>query len=176
MPARDEGAFIVLIKTNTRHPKVLLHRRKNTGLYDGQFAFPGGKRNNMESLLKAAVRELREETGLVVKKSSLQMLRQCVGVGQDGIEWRSTFYVAQSWDGKPKVRERSKHDKIRWYSVNKLPKNVAPTVLEVISDLTNKAKQPERPIESYKKCVRKFISKIAILLKVPHWHREVLIL
>lgn|SRR5262249_20808511 len=139
MSARDEGVFVVvLMKSENRPTQVLLQLRKNTGLHDGKLGFPGGKRNNNEPLLVAAERELYEETGLIVRRGSLQRLRRFGGRGQDGAEWRCTFYwcVVESCCGKAQVKEPKKHNSIQWYSIDNLPKNVVPVVRKVISDLT----------------------------------------
>jgi 8-oxo-dGTP pyrophosphatase MutT (NUDIX family) len=125
------------MKTKTHPPRVLLQLRNNTGLHDGKFGFPGGKRNNNEPWLGAAMRELYEETGLMVERSNLRKLRRHGGKGQDGTEWRGTFYLAEYWYGKLQLREPKKHNKIEWYSVYNLPKNIVPSVRKVLADLKN---------------------------------------
>jgi 8-oxo-dGTP pyrophosphatase MutT (NUDIX family) len=138
MSARNEGVFVViLMKTENHSLRVLLQLRKNTGLHDGKFGFPGGKCKDNESSLKAALRELYEETGLVVDGGALQRLYRCGGRDHDGTEWRGTFYfcVVDYCYGKALVKEPGKHDRIGWYPVDKLPKNAAPAVLKVFSDL-----------------------------------------
>lgn len=140
MPARDEGVFVVVVTVrNNRPSKVLLQLRKDTGLHDGKFGFPGGKRDNNERWEVTAARELYEETGLIFSRKSFQQFcRRIGGKDQDGNEWRCTFYLLESWCGKPDVKEKKKHNKIEWYSVDKLPKNVVPIVHEVISALMEK--------------------------------------
>ena len=53
---------------------VLLTQRAFRGMYDGMWVFPGGHVDVGESLMSAAVREVREETGLGVDGASLQPL------------------------------------------------------------------------------------------------------
>jgi len=53
---------------------VLLTQRAFRGMYDGMWVFPGGHVDVGESLMTAAVREVREETGLGVDGASLQPL------------------------------------------------------------------------------------------------------
>lgn len=53
---------------------VLLTQRAFRGMYDGMWVFPGGHVDSGESLMTAAVREVREETGLAVDGDSLQPL------------------------------------------------------------------------------------------------------
>lgn len=47
--------------------KILITKRKEAGLLGGLWEFPGGKLHNDESAEEACVREIREETGLLVK-------------------------------------------------------------------------------------------------------------
>jgi 8-oxo-dGTP pyrophosphatase MutT (NUDIX family) len=146
MSARDEGVFVVvLMKTKKHSPQVLLQLRENTGLHDGKFGFPGGKRHNNEPWPVAAERELYEETGLIVNRNELQKLCRFGGRGLDGAEWRCTFYycVVESCCGTAQVKEPKKHNRIQWYSIKKLPKNVVPVVHKVISDLSNSKIVPE---------------------------------
>jgi 8-oxo-dGTP pyrophosphatase MutT (NUDIX family) len=133
-----EGVFVVALKkSGNRPPQVLLQLRKNTGLHDGEFAFPGGKRENNETWLDAAHRELYEETGLVVGRDKLQKLCRCGGKDRDGTEWQCIFYfcVVDAVLEKPQVKEPNKHKKVEWHPIDRLPKNVASAVLKVISDL-----------------------------------------
>jgi len=53
---------------------VLLTQRAFRGMYDGMWVFPGGHVDKGESLMTAAVREVREETGLAVDVQTLQPL------------------------------------------------------------------------------------------------------
>lgn len=53
---------------------VLLTQRAFRGMYDGMWVFPGGHVDSGESLMTAAVREVREESGLDVDVNSLQPL------------------------------------------------------------------------------------------------------
>jgi 8-oxo-dGTP diphosphatase len=60
-------ADVVLIGYHKKELSVLLIKRKNAP-YKGQWAFPGGYVEENETVEKAAVRELLEETGIKIKK------------------------------------------------------------------------------------------------------------
>ena len=53
---------------------VLVTQRAFRGMYDGMWVFPGGHVDKGESLIKAATREVNEETGLTIDEGSLQPL------------------------------------------------------------------------------------------------------
>jgi 8-oxo-dGTP pyrophosphatase MutT (NUDIX family) len=140
MSARDEGVFVVaLMEAKNQSPQVLLQIRKNTGLHDGKFVFPGGKREDNETWQDAAKRELYEETGLIVKKDRIQKLCQYGGRDQDGTQWLVMFYLCFIDPfcicRKAEVKEPKKHTKVEWHPLDKLPKNVPSVVRRVISDL-----------------------------------------
>jgi 8-oxo-dGTP pyrophosphatase MutT (NUDIX family) len=138
MSVRDEGVFVVvLMKTNDQTPQVLLQIRKNTGLHDGEFVFPGGKREKNETWQDAAHRELYEETGLLVDKDRIQKLCQYGGRDQHGVQWLVMFYlcVIDSCWGTGLVKEPQKHSKVEWHSLYNLPKKTPLIIHKVLSDL-----------------------------------------
>jgi ADP-ribose pyrophosphatase YjhB (NUDIX family) len=136
MHARSVGVFVVVLM---KPDKVLLLRRKNTGLHDGEFSVPGGKRNIKEPWTQAAARELFEETGLRVGGNTLQKLDRVEGTDSDGTEWIGIIYLAElaeAWYGQlQKKKEEDKHDMLGWYSVNNLPKNLIPCLRKVFANL-----------------------------------------
>jgi 8-oxo-dGTP diphosphatase len=141
MTARDEGAFVVVLmeteKTENRLPQVLLQKRRNTGVHDGEFVFPGGKRRNNETWKNAACRELYEETGLVVKKDKLQKLCYDKGRDPNGTRWLAMFYYCfiDPGLGKGRRKEPNKHRIVQWLPLDNLPKEVPSTVRKVLSEL-----------------------------------------
>jgi 8-oxo-dGTP diphosphatase len=56
--------------------RLWVRLRKQTGHLDGYWEFPGGKIQDDETPLDAAVRELHEETGLQIAPSQLHPLSQ----------------------------------------------------------------------------------------------------
>lgn len=110
-----------------RGESVLLLRRAGTGWMDGYYSLPAGAHDGNETLISAAARELKEETGLVVRQSDLRLvhLLHCAA-GDTGDEWLGAFFVADTWSGEPQVIEQGKHDHIGWYALSALPANLVP--------------------------------------------------
>jgi ADP-ribose pyrophosphatase YjhB (NUDIX family) len=103
--------------------KVLLVEKKDE---PGLFEIPGGQRKPSEGMRRAAQRELREETGLIVHSKALQRW----GYGKlitthdssECVAW--TVYVLKL-DAKNRavIRPQNEIIKCRWYTLTKLACN-----------------------------------------------------
>lgn len=107
--------------------RILLLRRSNTGWMDGCFSLPAGSHDGGEPLTQAAARELREETGLVVRPDALRLahLMHC-RTGDTSGEWLGAFFFAERWAGTPALLEKGKHDELGWHDVSHLPRDIIP--------------------------------------------------
>lgn len=89
------------------HGRVLLGRHTSGGI-----AFPGGHVENNENFESAALRELKEETGITGRISS-----EIYRGKQNGNE--VVVYLAEVASGKPKDSEELKN--LKWYEVQDIP-------------------------------------------------------
>lgn len=140
----EESVFVYLLVEKPNYLlDVLLQLRENTGLHDGKYGLPGGKRERKEPLVVTAVREINEELGLTVDPKHLLRLRRCKGTGENGVKWLCHFYLIlldELSRNKLQLNEPDKHKEIQWYPINHLPDNIVPVVYEVIKQI------PERSI------------------------------
>lgn len=94
--------------------KVLLmyrHKQPNEGLWIG----PGGKVDPGESPYDCAVRELREETGLVAQRLIFRALVTEVSPRPDW-QWLMFLYVATEFSGTVSGDERE--GRLRWWNIS----------------------------------------------------------
>lgn len=108
---------------NSQHKLLLGLRKSKHG--EGTWCPPGGHLEYGESFELAAVREAREETGLIIdsSKTSIQ------GVTNDFFKESGKHYVtihltAQTFKGDLHVCEPNKCAEWRWFSLDNLPKEL----------------------------------------------------
>ena len=122
----DRRAFSVAVYARRKGSEVLaiFHRRLQTWLPIG------GELEAGETPLEAAVRELREETGLEVELDALQLLGVVHRLSDTN---RIDFFVAAGrFGGDPQIREPDKCDRLEWHDPRQLP---AETVVYVCAAL-----------------------------------------
>lgn len=114
-PGIPTGVHIVC----ERDGQILLLRRAGTGFFDGLYSLPGGHVEAGESVLAAARRELREETGLDVEAGNLAWLGVVHRLSDTN---RIDFFLhARRWRGEPAILEPDKCDRLAWCATDALP-------------------------------------------------------
>jgi 8-oxo-dGTP diphosphatase len=100
-------------------PRVLLGHKK-TGLGQGKVVALGGHIDAGESAAEAAVREVKEESGLVVARSALTAAARLTFLfpAQPSWDMDVDVFTATQWTGEP-----AETDEIRpqWFPVSALP-------------------------------------------------------
>lgn len=126
------ASYLFLVKNK----KILLLRRANTGYEDGNWSVPAGHLDGDEAATTAMVREAKEEIGLDIQASKLELAhimhrRGLPGEGLDN-ERVDFFFVIQDWQGEPSNLEPHKCDGLEWFPLNKLPANTVACVRQAI--------------------------------------------
>lgn len=132
-------AAYVVFQRDEPSPGVLLQLRRDTGYMDGHWATAAaGHVEQGESVVAAALREVREELGLVIGPQALEPLtvmhRTTPGGGP--IEERADFFFrCTAWEGEPQLQEPDKAADLRWFGWEDLPEPVVPHELAVLEAL-----------------------------------------
>ncbi len=133
-PALDSHTLLVaaVIVHDKAAGRVLLIQRAPEAKFAPRYwDLPAGKANKGEVITTTAVRELKEETGLVVDPAELTV----AGIihGAWGVEAPNGFltvvFAAQTWTGEPVNAEPHKHSQVRWFSIDKVPSEFVSTTL-----------------------------------------------
>jgi len=113
-----------------RKDEVLLIRRHNTGWQDGKYSLVAGHIDGNESLIKAVCREAYEEVGIVVDPADVSLAH--TAHLNSNKEYLHFFFETKKWKGEPENKEPQKCDDVSWFSLSKLPPEVASDVLPVL--------------------------------------------
>ena len=120
MPDRHlVDAHVMLV----RDGELLLTRRR--GSYgDGMWHLPSGKLDAGESVLDAAVREAREEVGVLIDPVDFQHVHTVHATAADQEPRLGLFFETRRWEGEPVNREPDKCSAVEWFRLDALPENV----------------------------------------------------
>lgn len=116
-----------------KESKILLLRRYNTGYEDGNYSVPAGHVDGNETFIEAAIREAKEEAGIVIKKETILPVQ--VMHRKKSFEERIDYFLeAFTWEGEIKNMEPHKCDKLEWFEIDKLPDNTIPYIKYAIEN------------------------------------------
>lgn len=119
------ASFVLLRKGN----KVAFVLRSNTDWMNGFYGLPAGKVEVDERATTGAVRELKEEAGVVVNESDLKVVHISHRKSDDKtLAWIDILFEAKTWKGEPYNAEPHKHGELAWLDINNLPDNIVPAI------------------------------------------------
>lgn len=128
-PERD--GFPVAVHTLLiRDSQVFLLRRAHTGFMDGYYALPGGHQRYGESVSEAALRECREETGVVPLDLTARCVLPYISGAHQGLNF---LFETHRFQGEPKINEPELFDDCCWVSGDELPSKVTPWLIDVFA-------------------------------------------
>ena len=120
-------------------------RRHNTGWRDGYWTVPAGHVDKLEGPIAAAIRELKEETGVDADIESLSEPLVYFYPADDGLHERvSLFFEVKSYRGLPQNMEPNKADSGEWFDLSDLPEKIVPLLRRALIDLPAGVKYSER--------------------------------
>lgn len=108
-----------------RNGKILLGRRhsdpdKADSAFrsSGEWCLPGGKLEWGESLEEGAVREVKEETGILIKNPKVLSVHNCKN---EHAHFMTVGLITKTWRGEAKVMEPDEIVEWKWFNLKKLP-------------------------------------------------------
>lgn len=129
------GVYILL---KDKDSNILFLKRTNTRWASGLFSLISGFIDGDESIIDAAKREVKEETGIIIKNKNLNIFHAMHRKSGDA-EFIDFFISAENWVGNPKNLEPNKCSEIKWFPIKMLPKNIVPH-LKTVLDYYQKSK------------------------------------
>jgi 8-oxo-dGTP diphosphatase len=122
------GIGVIVMKAG----KVLLGKRMGSH-GAGEYAWPGGHLEYMESFAECAAREVMEETGMQI--GPLRFLRVLNTRHYAPRHYVDLAFIADWVSGDPEVREPDKVEGWAWYDLDALPAplfSMVPTAIEAL--------------------------------------------
>lgn len=121
------GIGVAIFKENS----VLLGKRKGSH-GEGEWAFPGGHLEYMESFQETAKREVEEELGLDIRIANLEVV-SLINLTAYAPKHYVDIGMAADWlYGDPIVMEPHKVESWEWFSLRNLPDNLFKTVKPIL--------------------------------------------
>lgn len=112
------GIMVVMVDEENH---ILMGKRKNA-FAAGEFGIPGGHVEIGELFQKAAMREIKEETTVCVKKNELQLIAMSNYIEPDWKRQYITFeFKVDKWNGQIQTGEPNKCEGWEWYDLDNLP-------------------------------------------------------
>jgi len=120
-----KAALVAILDNNNQ---VLLYRRKNTWYEQDKLALVGGNIDDGESPAHAAVREVFEETDILIKPQNLTLLTEAIDRG-----YHITYYICKDWSGTPTNKEPDRCSELVWHSIDNLPDDTIPVIKTILT-------------------------------------------
>lgn len=115
MPMPRIGVGVIVIKNG----KILLGQRKNAH-GEGTWAFPGGHLEFGETVEACAMREVFEETGLMLNSVRKYDFSEDI-FPENNSHYVTLFMIADAFSGELQNREPDKCVGWNWFDINSLP-------------------------------------------------------
>lgn len=126
------GVFLFLIQEE----KVLLLRRYNTGIADGQYVVPMGGLSEDETATQAVIREAGEEAGIRLHHDDVHVCHVMYRFHRtpEGYTFpqMDIYFKATCWDGVITNCEPNKCDELKFYPIEELPEATEPFILHAL--------------------------------------------
>jgi mutator protein MutT len=104
--------------------QVLLMKRGNKSYNErGAWTLPGGRVDYGEKLRDAAIREIKEELGVLIEITDATPAYDHM-IPEEGQHWVTNVFEAKIQQGEPAVQEPDKCEEIGWFALSSLPEPV----------------------------------------------------
>lgn len=131
------AVFLILTKIENGREYILLQKRCNTGLLDGQYdVSASGHLEENETLKEAIMRETKEEIGITIDKDNLNYCSTMHATFREG-EYVLVIFSADKYKGVPTIMEPNKCSELEWFSIDELPPEIADTRKIMIESYKN---------------------------------------
>ena len=131
-PALDAMTLLVaavIVHDRNTDRVVLIQRGPMARFAPGSWDLPVGKNEPGEPITATAIRELKEETGLLVRPDALQIAHiiHCARGVEAPNGFLTVVFAAHEWHGAPANKEPDRHSQVIWVSIEDIPDDFVST-------------------------------------------------
>lgn len=135
--------ILMLIRDTKDGEEILLQKRQNTGYADGYYDLSAsGHVEEGESMIKALIREAKEEIGIEIKQEDVEFVT-FIHKNTDNLPYYNGYFKVTKYDGEVKIGEPEKCEEIKWFNINNLPENIIDDRRQAIINYKNITKYSE---------------------------------
>ena len=121
------AVFVLLIKEG----KTFIMRRANTGWADGMWTIPSGHVEKGEGVIEAAIKETKEEAGVIVKAEDLTFAHSHAVAD----EYINFYFTTTTWEGEPYLAEPEKCSEVAWVALDAIPEDAIMQVRSLVQNM-----------------------------------------
>lgn len=127
---------IAVVSIIIKNEKILLLKRKNTPWMNWYWWLPWWRLDLWESMIKWAIRELKEEIWINVL--DLDISYKSI-IQHKNNRWERIYFIIKvdKFFWEVKNMEKDKCEEVKWFSLNNLPKNITPQVQICLENVIN---------------------------------------
>lgn len=123
------ASFVLLL----RGDETFLLRRANTGWADGMWTIPSGHVEKGETPTEAAIKETKEEAGVIVQAEDLTFVHSHAVAD----EYINFYFTATKWIGEPHLAELDKCSEVAWVKLGEIPEDTIFQIRALIKSIKN---------------------------------------
>lgn len=133
--AHAPGFFGAVYLILQRHGEILMIKRSKTIWAGGYWSLPSGHIEGEETVFEALRRETLEETGVALRESDVTLLHVMHRLSEPPRVYFDFFFMAEHRGGEVKNLEPDKHDEVRWFPEDNLPKDTLPYIARTLAKI-----------------------------------------
>lgn len=133
----NASARRVAVMALIRGDEVLLSQRMPDAAWGANmWHIPGGSVEDGESMAEAAIREIHEETGVLVAIEDIKFQAAVIFNQTDASDYDMIFFSTTKWQGEPHITEPHACQDMRWTKLSELPDDFPPHARSVLRDIS----------------------------------------
>ena len=152
---REKFLSAVYLIIKNKNNEILLQRRQGTKLWPGFLALPAGHIDEGENAYEAAIREAKEELGIIISIDNIVDTFVVNRKNKSLMPYFDIYFEINKYDGVIEISEPEKCSELIWQDINNLPNDMIDFEIEAIKNNQLGIKFSVIDVNNEKKLIRK---------------------